>query len=268
MKHRLPENFWINRIPPEQLPDLESTDADVNELMPWLPIPEAEDRNRPAHWTTSEQFDGHQFATYIPEQHEPNYTYPLLIWLHGENSSERELIPLMPKLSTRNYFALALRGDNPKPTSEYAGFGWKPLQDAIVNVTSRIEEALKHVEGQFQIHSDRIFIGGFDQGAELALAICLTQPDLFAGAISLCGKMPAEQSLLRRFRLLHGKRVLLVAGKQDQKVTLTDIQQTQKLLYTSGLDVSAQAFHAGHEISDDMLSSMNSWMMNGICTAV
>lgn len=45
-----------------------------------------------------------------PLHYEPNYRYPLLIWLHGLGESEQTLLSIMPEISLRNYVAIAPRG--------------------------------------------------------------------------------------------------------------------------------------------------------------
>ena len=46
-------------------------------------------------------------ATFAPMHYEPNYAYPLLVWLHGYASNEHELRQVMPQVSMRNYVAVA-----------------------------------------------------------------------------------------------------------------------------------------------------------------
>ena len=38
-------------------------------------------------------------ALFAPIHYEPGYAYPLVVWLHGEGSSERELRQVMPRVS-------------------------------------------------------------------------------------------------------------------------------------------------------------------------
>ena len=49
-------------------------------------------------------------ALFAPIHYERRYAYPLLVWLHGDGGSERELRQLMPQVSVRNYVGAAARG--------------------------------------------------------------------------------------------------------------------------------------------------------------
>ena len=40
----------------------------------------------------------------------PGYAYPLIVWLHGSGSDERQLQRIMPLVSMQNYVAVAPRG--------------------------------------------------------------------------------------------------------------------------------------------------------------
>src|SRR5438128_2607461 len=69
--------------------------------------------SRPAEgFYTSEVPDarGLPLRTFLPTGYEPNYPYPLLVFLHGHGSCEEQILRLAPKLSRRNYICIALRG--------------------------------------------------------------------------------------------------------------------------------------------------------------
>src|SRR3954469_6387465 len=48
--------------------------------------------------------------TFLPTGYEPNYPYPLLVFLHGHGGNEEQVLRLAPRLSRRNYIAIGLRG--------------------------------------------------------------------------------------------------------------------------------------------------------------
>ena len=47
-------------------------------------------------------------ALFVPESYEPNYAYPLIIWLTDSATRQYELCRIMPQISTRNYFGVSL----------------------------------------------------------------------------------------------------------------------------------------------------------------
>lgn len=66
--------------------------------------------------------------TFLPTGYEPNYAYPLLVFFHGLNSSEEQILRLAPRLSRRSYICIGLRG--PQLLGARAdgrlGYGWGP----------------------------------------------------------------------------------------------------------------------------------------------
>src|SRR3954470_13867118 len=63
------------------------------------------------------------YATFAPIHYEKRYAYPLLVWLHGDAGSERELRQIMPLVSMRNYVAVAPRGPG-KSSPNRSFFDW------------------------------------------------------------------------------------------------------------------------------------------------
>ena len=63
-----------------------------------------------------ERQSGHStpHALFVPMHYEPNYAYPLLVWLHGPGDDERQLQRVMPLISLRNYMAVGPRGVSPR----------------------------------------------------------------------------------------------------------------------------------------------------------
>src|SRR5947209_6950129 len=64
--------------------------------------------------------------TFLPTGYEPNYPYPLLVFLHGHGGNEEQVLRLAPRLSRRNYIAIGLRGPyhvGTRPDGRHC-FGW------------------------------------------------------------------------------------------------------------------------------------------------
>src|ERR1700731_1769569 len=58
---------------------------------------------------------GWPLRTFLPTGYEPNYPYPLLVFLHNHGGSEEQILRLAPRLSRRNYISIALRGPHEMP---------------------------------------------------------------------------------------------------------------------------------------------------------
>lgn len=48
--------------------------------------------------------------TFLPVHYEPNYAYPLIVYLHAHGSNEEQVLRYAPHISRRNYISISLRG--------------------------------------------------------------------------------------------------------------------------------------------------------------
>jgi phospholipase/carboxylesterase len=191
---------------------------------------------------------------YIPEAYEPNYAYPLIVWLLDETDHAAELPRRMAQISTRNYFGAALRCTVPAADD----------LDAFAMLQQRLADLALQVRREFHIHSERIFVAGFDRHGTAALQLCLARPEWLAGAAVLGAPLPEMPRLLQRFRDLRGKRVFLATGEHDAVTSADDLRRTSRLLYTAGLRTCGRVFDAGHEITRSMLVEVDRWVMQEI----
>src|SRR5262245_59215922 len=69
-------------------------------------------------------------ALFAPIHYEPGYAYPLVVWLHGAGSNERELWQVMPKVSVRNYVGASARGAVVSRETA-AGYTWRQTVEDV-----------------------------------------------------------------------------------------------------------------------------------------
>src|SRR5207248_4849646 len=142
----------------------------------------------------------------VPEHYEPNYAYPLLVWLHDSGGHEQQLREIMPLVSLRNYVSLAVRGT----CQADSGFGWSENSDGIAAAESRVAEAVAQARQRFHVHSGRVFLAGAGAGGTLALRLALRTPEDYAGAASIGGCFPQGHSPLARLKLARSSRLLIM----------------------------------------------------------
>jgi phospholipase/carboxylesterase len=204
--------------------------------------------------------------TFLPTGYEPNYPYPLLVFLHGHGSSEEQILRLAPRLSRRNYICIGLRGPHAVTARATGGlaysWGLDPNPDAAVE-----EYVLRSVEQTrrlYHVHSERIYLAGFREGATLAYRLALMYPERFGGIISLNGIMPRRGGPLLRLPDVRNLRVLIGHGIANALVPLSMAKDDYRLLYTAGLDIQLQTYPTNHRIHPDMLRDVNRWIMRRI----
>jgi phospholipase/carboxylesterase len=209
---------------------------------------------------------GWPLRTFLPTGYEPNYPYPLLVFLHGHGGSEEQVLRLAPRLSRRNYICIGLRGPQPlQPRSHgQPGFSW----GLGGSMDSRVEEyvflAVEQTRRHYHVHSERIFLAGFCEGATLAYRLGLLYPERFAGIISLNGSMARRGGPLLRLPEVRQLRILIGHGAANGQVPLELARADFRLLYTAGLSVRMHTYAANHRIHADMLRDIDRWIMQAI----
>jgi phospholipase/carboxylesterase len=209
---------------------------------------------------------GWPLRTFLPAGYEPNYPYPLLVFLHGHGGSEEQVLRLAPRLSRRNYICIGLRGPrpvDPRPDGRLA-FSWGPDGPTDALVEEYVFRAVEQTRRHYHVHSERIYLAGFCEGATLAYRLGLLFPERFAGIISLNGCMPRRGRPLLRLPDVRALRVLIGHGIANSVVPLSHAHADFRLFYAAGLSVRLHTYPATHRIHPHMLRDIDRWVMQAI----
>jgi len=209
--------------------------------------------------TTTEQ----PITLFAPVHYEPNYAYPLVVWLHGPGDDENQLKRIMPVVSLRNYVGVAVRGTTSlKTSSGRPGYTWAQSQPHTALAEQRVMDAVQDVQSRYNISSRRIFLAGFDCGGTMALRLAFSHPARFAGVLSLGGEFPVGGAPLSRLPEARRVPVFLACGRESQRYPSTVVCDNLKLLHSAGMDLTLREYPGGHEISPRMLADMDRWIMD------
>jgi phospholipase/carboxylesterase len=209
---------------------------------------------------------GWPLRTFLPTGYEPNYPYPLLVFLHGQGSSEEQVLRLAPRLSRRNYICIGLRGPHVVGlrSDGRRAFGWGPDDQDDPMVEEYVFRAIEQTRRHYHVHSERIYLAGFCEGAALAYRLALLFPERFAGLVSLNGAMPRHGGPLLRLPQVRRLRVLIGHGIANAVVPLSMARQDQRLFYAAGLAVQMKTYPTTHRIHPNMLRDIDRWVMDHI----
>jgi phospholipase/carboxylesterase len=204
--------------------------------------------------------------TFLPTGYEPNYPYPLLVFLHGQGGNEEQILRWAPRLSRRNYICISLRGPQLLGQRGDGGMGytWGPDTSCDALVEDYVFRAVEQTRRNYHVHSERIYLAGFCEGATLAYRLGFTFPERIAGVIALNGTLPPRGSFLLRLPEVRPLRVLIGHGSENSVVPLTSARSDFRLLYTAGLSVRMHSYACGQRIHPDMLRDINRWIMDHV----
>jgi phospholipase/carboxylesterase len=202
--------------------------------------------------------------TFLPTGYEPNYPYPLLVFFHGHGGNEEQVLRLAPRLSRRNFICIGLRGPQllGMRTDGRPGFGWGSEGQFETLLEEYVFQAVEQTRRHYHVHSERIFLAGFCEGAALAYRLGLLFPERFGGIVSLNGAMARHGGPLLRLPEVRGLRVLIGHGIANAIVPLSHARRDFRLLYSAGLSVCLHTYPATHRLHPDMLRDVNRWIID------
>jgi phospholipase/carboxylesterase len=121
--------------------------------------------------------------------------------------------------------------------------------------------AVEQTRRSYHVHSERIYLAGFAEGATMAYRLGLTFPEKLAGVISLNGAMPRQGGPLFRLPAIRQLRVFIGHGIANAVVPLSLARRDFKVLYAAGLPVEMRTYLATHKLHPDMLKDINRWII-------
>ena len=200
--------------------------------------------------------------TFTPIAYEPRYAYPLIVFLHGHGGNEEQILRLAPRVSRRNYVAIGLRGPvclGPNRKGAL-GFSWGDATHLPL-VEEYVLNAIRETRLHYHIHSERIYLAGFAEGATLAYRMGLEFSDKVGGVIALNGHMPRVDRPLLRLPEARSLKVFIGHGIANSVVPLSMPRADRRLLYTAGMDVEMHTYPTTHRLHKDMLRDVNRWII-------
>lgn len=203
--------------------------------------------------------------TFLPTGYEPNYPYPLLVFLHGNGGSEEQGLKLAPRVSRRNHIAIGLRGPEligERPNGRLC-YGWGRDGQFDGMIEDYLLRAVEQTRRTYHVHSERVFLVGICDGATQAYRLAFRMPERIGGVIALNGSLPRNGPLFR-FKSVRGLNVFVAHGIANVGVPLSVARREARLLYTAGLNVQMKTYAATHRLHPDMLRDANRWVIERI----
>lgn len=192
----------------------------------------------PATWV-----QGVGTAVFIPENVEPAYRYPVVVWLESSDSGF-EARTWFPLISSRNALAISLQSDCP------GAAGRNPSRREIRRVLDCVCESVEDVAEEIAVHPRGLFLAGHGNGAVMAAEVLCSEPERFAGAILVDPTVEAASVALRA-RSGARRSSMLVATRQDT----TTPQQRNRLDLPLGIETVSRLSKSA------LARHMNHWLM-------
>ncbi len=129
------------------------------------------------------------------------------------------------------------------------------VPDGLHEVRARVAQFITELQAALAIPNAALVLGGFSQGAMIALDAALHRDVAPAGLVLMSGTMLAEAEWQPRFAKLAGVPIELSHGKRDPLLPFAISELLRDRLIAAGAIVDWQPFDGGHEIPPLVLAA-------------
>ena len=98
---------------------------------------------------------------------------------------------------------------------------------------------------------------GYSNGANIAAAMLLLRPEVFARAVLLRPMLPLQAPPVTG---LHGKEILILKGEYDTVIPPESTEHLIRVFQDLGASVTVREVASGHEITDQDLEEISHWL--------
>ena len=198
-----------------------------------------------------------------------------VIWLHGLGADGNDFLSIVPELKLPD--TLPLRYVFPhapmRPVTINFGYVMRAWFDLVSpQLDQRIDEegirasiqlVTKFIEQEesLGIPSERIILGGFSQGAVIALCTGLCFPKKLGGVIALSGALPLTERVFSESSEENRDLPIFIAhGTEDPVVPFVLGETTQAALKQQGYPVTWHHYPMPHTVCPDEINDIATWV--------
>lgn len=197
----------------------------------------------------------YRYFTPLDKKHSEETQYPLILFLHGEDAAGTDN---NAQLTTSGCATIWIEPDHLGMNPAYvlapqipAGTKWVD-DSAYTNTMALLDDFIEH---HSDIDFNRIYIVGFSMGATGMWRIVLSNPTLFAAAMSIGGENDAYCDDTKKLTAINHLPIMLIHSKDDSIVPVSSTDRIAKALSISG---NASVLVKEWE-KDTVIPSHNAW---------
>jgi phospholipase/carboxylesterase len=195
--------------------------------------------------------------------------YPTILALHGRGSNEHDLIGLAPYLP-KDFLWISPRGTFPLAPGAFEWFQitqiGKPDPTRLQNALQTIGAFIDEIVESYPVDKNKFYLLGFSQGSIVSMSYVLTKPQLVTGVVAQSGYIPHESGLQIDEANIKGKPFILTHGLQDDLLPVDWARRTRDTLQRLQVDLEYHEFNMGHQVSEEALAVINTWLEKQIKT--
>lgn len=181
-----------------------------------------------------------------------------LILIHGRGGTARSILSLANRICDNDFYVAAPQATGntwyPHSFIEEERLNEPYLSLSIRAIKDLIDQTAKHIP------KNKIFIGGFSQGACLALEVSTRFAAKYGGIIALTGGLIGNKIEKGKYQGdFEETKVFISNGDQDLHIPLMRSEQSKELMETLGAHVTLKIYKGRpHTITEDEIKFVKS----------
>ncbi|WP_146601087.1 alpha/beta hydrolase [Novipirellula aureliae] len=203
-----------------------------------------------------------QTVSILPLHYEPNYRYPLIVWLHSDGNNENQIKQILPHISVRNFVAVGIRGTRSIDSCGHC-YEWRKSPAAIQLAYENVLDAIDHHCEQFSIDATRVILAGYQGGGTMAMRIAFEAPNRFAGVVSLGGGVPKGCRSLSKLDELRNRRLPMLWqwAVESESYFREQVERDMRTAMMIKAQLEIRQYVSDDEMNTTTLSDINEWIM-------
>lgn len=132
--------------------------------------------------------------------------------------------------------------------------------EGLLQASQAIRDLVTHIQKELGAGPEHLVLGGFSQGAVLAMDAALGMDTPLAGLVLLSGAIVSQQQWLSRLSTHRDCPVFQSHGRQDPILPFALAEQLHQTLLDAGLAVTWHPFEGGHGIPAEVLQNLRDFL--------
>jgi phospholipase/carboxylesterase len=143
-------------------------------------------------------------------------------------------------------------------------FDWHDSPAAVDAAHDAVCDAIDEAMQRFSIHPGRVVLAGYREGGTIAQRIAFREPERFAGAISLGGRVP--QRGIHNLAQLRPRRLPMLWqwSIENRQYTEENLKSDCRFTMSIGAEVEIRQYQDDDEMNTVVLRDVDDWIMRRI----
>ncbi|MBM3924695.1 MAG: alpha/beta fold hydrolase [SAR202 cluster bacterium] len=212
------------------------------------------------------QGKGLLYVSMLPEDYDPDRSYPLVVLLHGFGSNMHDLASLAPALDGKDFAYVCPNAPLSIPLGpNMKGFAWAPLpgertEEHLKAAEKLIAEFLDEASKEYKTPKGKILLGGFSQGGMMTFRVGLSAPDKLAGLFSLSGFIDNPDAVKASLPSQRDQPIFIAHGTEDTVIPVGGARKSAAFLREQGYNPEYHEYVMAHQVTPQVIDDLRVWM--------